>query len=94
MVHVSRTDDEERGGSLSRETLGSLRDGTMWEGEKDQNKGHIDNQETWKAVVEYKKTLLWASFVALSAIMWGYDVLVSLVHVVANTRPCSSWRSN
>jgi hypothetical protein len=30
MVHVSRTDDEERRGSLSRETLGqSLRDGTM-----------------------------------------------------------------
>ena len=47
MVHVSRTDNEERRGSLSRRTLGqSLRDGTMWEGEKDQNKGHVSNQET------------------------------------------------
>ena len=91
MVHVSRTDDEERRGSLSRGTLGqSLRDGTMWEGEKDQNKGHVSNQETWKAVVEYKKTLLWASFVALSAIMRGYGVLVSSVHMAANTRPCNS----
>jgi hypothetical protein len=59
MVHVSRADDEERRGSLSRGTLGqSLRDRTMWEGEKDRNKGHVSNQETWKAVVEYKKTLL------------------------------------
>ena len=62
----------------------------MWEGEKDQNKGHVSNQETWKAVVEYKKTLLWASFVALSTIMWGYNVLVSSVHMAANTCPCSS----
>lgn len=34
------------------------------------------SRKTWKTVVEYKKTLLWASFAALSAIMWGYDVLV------------------
>lgn len=47
MVHVSQTDDEERRGSLSRGTLSqSLRDGIMWEGEKDQNKGHAGNQET------------------------------------------------
>ncbi|OCK84182.1 MFS sugar transporter-like protein [Lepidopterella palustris CBS 459.81] len=36
----------------------------------------VGNKETWNAVKEYKKALLWASFVALSAIMWGYDVLI------------------
>ncbi|OCL03233.1 MFS sugar transporter-like protein [Glonium stellatum] len=48
----------------------------MWDDEKTCDKDPVGNQETWKAVIEYRKALLWASFVALSAIMWGYDVLV------------------
>ena len=34
---------------------------------------HTNDQSLWQIVIQYRKSMLWCTFFALSALLWGYD---------------------
>ncbi|KAF2805123.1 general substrate transporter [Mytilinidion resinicola] len=72
--HVNPFNDEEKNRSQSLKSVERWDESPAHR--KETGNGRIGNVQTWRAVKEYKKALFWASFVGLSGIMWGYDVLI------------------
>ena len=34
---------------------------------------NTNDSSLWQTVIEYRQSLLWSTFFALSALLWGYD---------------------
>ena len=44
-----------------------------------------NDRSLWQTVIEYRKSMLWCTFFALSALLWGYDnQVISTVDVNTN----------
>ena len=34
---------------------------------------NTNDRSLWQTVIEYRQSMLWSTFFALSALLWGYD---------------------
>ena len=46
---------------------------------------NTNDRSLWQTILEYRKSMLWCTFFALSALLWGYDnQVISTVDVDSN----------